>query len=368
MNRLVFILVLVAVLAISMFAPHAVTAQSQRDAQQAAIAWLQAQQQADGSFPGFGPGDTADALVAFVAAGEPVPDALRGGVAPIAYLEAQAAAYAATSVGAAAKLVLAAVAVDADPTSFGGVNLLDLIGKSYDPATGQYGADVYGHALALLAIDAVGATPPANALERLRSLQLADGGWSFDGSEATGSDTNTTSLVIQALADQDSAAALRTAALDYLKSQQNDDGGFPYSQTSAFGNASDANSTAAVVQALSAVGQRPDAATWQQSGASPLALLTSLQNPSGAFRYQEALPDDNPLATYQAVPALFGQALPVRSTTIAGAQALVAPGAVAAPTLPNTSAAAAAPVAGLVVVALALMFAGELLRRNGARR
>lgn len=363
-----YILAVVLTFMLALVLPGLVAAQPQRDAQQAALGWLRAQQQADGSFPGFGPGDTADALVAFVAAGEPVPGALSGGVAPIAYLEAQAADYASASVGGAAKLALAAVAVEADPTNFGGVNLLDLIGGSYDPVTGQYGADVYGHALALLAINAVGATPPAAAIERLRELQLDDGGWSFDGSDATGSDTNTTSLVVQALADAAGTAALRDDALEYLKGQQNDDGGFPYSQTSAFGNDSDANSTAAVVQALSAVGQRPDATDWRQAGANPLTLLTSLQNPSGAFRYQASLSDDNPLATYQAVPALFGQALPVRTATITGAQALVAPGAVAAPALPNTSAAATFTPILPLLAAFVLVLSGALLRRNGAQR
>ncbi len=359
---------LILSLAILAFAPASVVAQSERDAQRAALTWLRDQQQADGSFPGFGPGDTADALIAFVAAGEPVPVAVQDGVAPLDYLEGQTAAYAATSVGAAAKLALAAIAVNADPTSFGGVNLLALIGQSYDPATGQYGADVYGHALALLAINAVAVDPPAAALDRLRELQLDDGGWSFDGSEATGSDTNTTSLVVQALAGQDGAAELRTRALAYLKSQQNDDGGFPYSQTSSFGNASDANSTAAVVQALSAAGQRPDDTDWRQAGANPLTLLTSLQNASGAFRYQANLADDNPLATYQAVPALFAQALPVRTQAIVSAQALIAPGTAVTPALPATSAAAAFPPIVLALGALGLLLSGALVRRGGAQR
>jgi hypothetical protein len=361
-------LTVVCILIFALVAPGAVAAQPGAAAQRAALTWLRDQLQADGSFPGFGPGDTADALMAFVAASEPLPRARQGGVAPVEYLEAQAPTYAPTSVGAAAKLALAAVAVNADPTSFGGVNLLDQIGQSYDPATGQYGADVYGHALALLAIKAVGAEPPAAAIEQLLDRQLDDGGWSFDGTTETGSDTNTTSLAVQALADDGSAAATRRRALDYLKSQQNDDGGFPYSQASAFGNASDANSTAAVIQALRAVNQRPDAADWQPAGASPLALLTSLQNASGAFRYQASLPDDNPLATYQAIPALFQQSLPVRTAAIAGAQALVAPGTAVAPTLPATGTLPALPLALPAFAALALLIGGAWLRRNGAPR
>ncbi|MCS6886827.1 prenyltransferase/squalene oxidase repeat-containing protein [Chloroflexus sp.] len=320
----------------------------------AALQWVAGQQQADGSFAGFGPGDTADAVVAFVAGGQQPP------ASAVNYLAGQAASYGTSSAGATAKLILAAVAAGRDPLNFGGVNLARQLGSTYSATTGQYGSDVYGHALALLAIKAMGAQPPAAAIDRLISLQLRDGGWSFDGAAATGSDTNTTALAVMALAGRARAADALNAARAYLRGQQNPDGGFPYSQTSAFGNASDANSTAAVAMAIIALGEDPSGAAWKQGDATPLSALAAFQNSSGAFRYQNAMPDDNALATYQAIPALAGRALPVVTTSIPAAQSLIAP----ATALPRT-AGEAQPVAPLLALAgLLLIVVGKALQRR----
>jgi len=356
---------LICLFALALIAGQAAAALAQATAPaDAALAWMRTQQQPDGSFPGFGPGESADAVLAFAAAGQDPTRVTRDGRSALDYLATQAASYGASSPGAAAKLVLAAVAAGQDPTSFGGTNLLELIGAGYDPASGQYGADVYGHALALIATRAVGASPPPAAVRRLLDLQLADGGWSFDGAAATGSDTNTTSLAVQALVGQRQADGARARAIAYLKGQQNDDGGFPYAQGSPFGNASDANSTAAVIQAILAAGEDPAGATWTRGGQTPLAALAALQNASGALRYQASQPDDNALATYQAVPALLRRSLPVTTATVPGAAALLAPAATTPPgTLPATGAAAELP-AGLALAALALGALGLSLRRR----
>ena len=57
------------------------------------------------------------------------------------------------------------------------------------PLTGRDGgtvAVVAGHAYALLALASAGQPIPPEALGALGRLQLADGGWSFDGSATTG--------------------------------------------------------------------------------------------------------------------------------------------------------------------------------------
>ncbi|NJN16437.1 MAG: terpene cyclase/mutase family protein [Oscillochloris sp.] len=363
MRRMLSIL-LVTTLAVIVCMPVGGFAQN-NSAIQAGLNWMQSNQQADGGFPGFGPGDTADAIQAIVAAGEPLDDFAQDGNTSVDFLAAQASSYAGTSVGGAAKLVLAAIAAGADPTAFGGVNLLELLGQAYDPASGQYGPDVYGHTLVMLAIRSVGANPPQDAVARLIDLQLEDGGWSFDGTGETGSDTNTTALAIQALTGQRQADGARGQAIAYLQSQQNDDGGFPYSQTSQFGNASDANSTALAIQAIRAAGQDPTARAWQRDNGGPVDLLASLQNDSGAFRYQEAAPDDNALATYQALPALLIQPLPVRINSVSGAQALVAPGAAADPAAPALPATGAGddPTMFLAFLAGLALLSGVALRR-----
>ncbi|MCO5177580.1 MAG: hypothetical protein M9890_11525, partial [Thermomicrobiales bacterium] len=70
----------------------------------------------------------------------------------------------------------------------------------------------------------------------------------------------------------------------------------------------DANSTALAIQAVVAAGQNP--ANWE--GGDLTAALATFQNDSGAFQFQPAMPDDSMLATTQAIPALLGEALPIR--------------------------------------------------------
>ena len=61
------------------------------------------------------------------------------------------------------------------------------------------------------------------------------------------------------------------------------------------------------------------------------------------------MPDDNALASYQAVPALLMRSLPVRSSTVSGASELLtssastAPAATAVPAAPAAASAPAAP-------------------------
>ena len=142
--------------------------------------------------------------------------------------------------------------------------------------TNQYGEDVTSHALALLALRAVGITVPPETIVALEKLQLPDSGWSFDGTAATGSDTNSTALALQALVSTGGTSEAQNKAIAYLHAQQNDDGGFPYSQASQFGHASDANSTALVLQAILAVKQPLSA--WTKSGKTPLDRLLAFQN------------------------------------------------------------------------------------------
>ena len=48
-----------------------------------ALAWIKGQQQADGSFPGFGAGSTADAIFAIAARGQSMADYTTGGKSPL---------------------------------------------------------------------------------------------------------------------------------------------------------------------------------------------------------------------------------------------------------------------------------------------
>lgn len=277
-----------------------------------ALAYMRTQQQPDGSFTGFGPGSTADAVYALAAANVKVTDVAQGGKSSIDYIRSQAKG-AGKDTGLAAKFLIAILVAGQSPAT-ADADLVAEVEQGYNAQTGQYGKDVTAHAYALIGLVAAGRTPKPEAVDALKKLQLPDGGWSFDGTAATGSDTNTTSLAVQALKAVNDSSDAVSKAIAYYRAQQNADGGFPYSQTSQFGNASDANSTALSLQALIAAGE--DVSKWaRDNNATPATRLAAFQNPSGAFRYQDKQPEDNAGATYQAVPALLGKTLPLAVIT-----------------------------------------------------
>jgi hypothetical protein len=275
----------------------------------AAIAWLVGQQAADGGFPGFDgtsdPGTTCDAIYALAAAASSGLEVATALERAYAFLSERAADYAAVGTGQSAKLVLAAVAAGRDPSDVGGVRPIDLIAQGVDPQTGLYGSGVFDHALAILALAAAGQEIPAAAFDALTATQLADGAWAFDGSPAAGAgDGNTTALAVQALvAAGQNDSPLIGAAIGFLATLQAASGGFSFFP----GDEPDANSTALAVQALISVGMDPAAPDLLDAA----EALAAFQNPSGAFRYQDAAPDDNLFATVQAIPAQAGVPLPV---------------------------------------------------------
>ena len=299
-----------------------------------ATGYVAVQQQQDGSFQGFSPlGSTADAVVSLVSA--------RRGAGSIEsaldYLEANVAE--ADTVGEKAKLVMAAVAGGRDPRSFGGRDLVqELVDGEQD--SGQFSAstpdnafdgEVTDQALAMLALTAAPEVDPSsNSLTWLVSTQCGDGGWQHTGPQAedenghcfTGdgdsdffrSDTNTTSLVVQAIAAHPHASAplQRDPLRFFRKIRDPNKGGWGYTWNL---RKTETNSTALVIQAFAAQGAP------LPRGA--MKALTALQyrlcgRRAGAFAYtyekrdgrlRKAGPDTG--ATIAAIPALLKQPLPV---------------------------------------------------------
>lgn len=292
---------------------------------EAALVWLREQQDASGGFLGFtgepDPGTTTDAVLALYVAQERDPETTSALDAAVTYLEENGAAYAATGPGQAAKLALAVVTGGRDPRDFAD---LDLVGAMTAPLAtpvpdgiaGIYGDDLYDHALVLIALSAAGETTPEAALESLRASQGEEGGWAFDGSTGPGAaDSNTTALVIQALAANGHADdPMVDRALDFLSTLLVSDGGFAYGPADPL--VADANSTALVLQALIAAGEDPASEDW---GNAPLALAR-FQTPDGGLRYMATDEEPNLLATVQAIPALEGFSLPVVAACGEGAE------------------------------------------------
>lgn len=212
------------------------------------------------------------------------------------------AAYSRNSAGASGKLVTSLVAADAC------LPVGALTPSSHFSATlGTYAAGTGDNAWAILGSAAISESVPASALSQLRAAQQSDGGWEW--SPGWGSDTNSSALAVQALVAQGEplTSTVIVDALAYFSSTQQTDGGFPYAAGPTA--ASDANSTAYVIQALIAAGEDPEGAAWTQGANTPVSYLLTLQTASGAFEWTPGT-GDNALATTQAVPALLGRSNP----------------------------------------------------------
>lgn len=256
-------------------------------------AYIRTTQQPDGGFGGFGDGQSYDAIFALRAAGIDISTVQTNGNSPVDFLEAKAAA--ADSPAEAAKAALAARASGLDPKNVDGTNLVAVMTGGYAPATGLYAADDFSQSLAMLGLACTGNNVPNGAILALRGTQLAAGGWGFGGSP----DPDTTALAIQALEASGIPAndATIEKAIAYLKSSQGTDGGWGFDPS-----ASNANSTAFVIQALLALGISPESAEWTVGGVNPVAFLISQQQADGSF-----LGFDPAFASNQALPALAGR-------------------------------------------------------------
>ncbi|MFN7148277.1 MAG: hypothetical protein ACK4V6_02230 [Microthrixaceae bacterium] len=297
--------------------------------------------------------------------------------------------------GRLARAILLAEVLGEDPRAVGSEPGADLVARlevtrrTSGTDEGLYGTTdpLYdgsfrqGYALAALVV--AGVSPDPTAVQWLLAQQCvgADAGaWmayradtsvpcAFDADLFVGPDTNATAAAItglDAVGEGDDAIG---AALDWLDTVQEPDGG--WAQLSGFGT--DPNSTALVIQALLAVDQA-GAARFADQDATPLAALLSFQlgctspaGDGGAFTFPGSNDAPNGFATVQAVPAAAGVPAvftpasiaagvapldctpPTTSTTTSTSTTSTLAPTTAAPTTaaPSTTAAPGAEVAGL---------------------
>jgi hypothetical protein len=292
------------------------------DAQRAqrAVAFLAEQQKPNGSIVAFSAiGSTADAVLAFVAAGRGRAHMDRA----IEFLRGRVTAGAVNTAGLQAKVVMAVSAAGLDPRTFGGTNMLRTL-RSSAGTDGHYGdTAVFDDALVVLAIESTGTTPAQKAANWLLGAQCPDGGWAYDkpydsgtddahcddgsGSDFFPSDSNTTSYAVQALEAMNATdwVANPFAFFDTVRDPTN--GGWSYSASFL---ATDTNSTGLVLQAYAAAGlTTPHGA---------VASLRRLQYPAcGAFAYSwngSAKGDPDVGATIGAVPGLLLRPFPIHGS------------------------------------------------------
>ncbi|QCX76298.1 Prenyltransferase and squalene oxidase repeat protein [Streptomyces sp. YIM 121038] len=197
-----------------------------------------------------------------------------------------AALAAAVALGTAA--APAALADEASPSPSGALPS-GLYGKTDPKFDG-----VFRQSYALLAQDATGVTPAAKAVDWLTGQQCASGGFAAYRADAdvpcdskAQVDSNSTAAAVQALAALGGEKKAVDKGVAWLKSVQNQDGGWGYTP----GLPSDANSTGIVIGALAAAGEKPAAAK-SQKGRTPLDALTKLAmdcgKDGGAFGLADA--------------------------------------------------------------------------------
>ncbi len=305
----------------------------------AAAQWLSAQFTPQGYLPGSMPGsaqysETASSLLALASANVDLPLARTG----LAYLEANTGAYVTVDggdgPGQLSLLILVAHALGADPTKFGGSNLVSRLlatEQTTGPNAGRFGTDTqvadfnsgpYDQGLALVALKAAGVTANQAASTWLVAAQCTDGGWTApdsvsnpcngDPAQFLGPDTNTTALALEGLVAQGALTpTVQTRALGFLQAGQNADGGWAYDPNAPDNQqTSDPNSTSLVMQALLALGRSPDAAPFVVGGNTPTSVLLSFRvaggADAGAISTAGSPTAGNVFATMQAVPALMG--------------------------------------------------------------
>ncbi|MEO6822151.1 MAG: hypothetical protein ABI468_06755 [Candidatus Nanopelagicales bacterium] len=189
---------------------------------------------------------------------------------------------------------------------------------------------VFRQSLSLLAYQAAGQTPPASAVAWLVAQQCTNGGFSsyradtskpcapYDAATFSGGeDTNATGLAIAALKSVGKTSE-QTRATTWLLSVKDKDGGWGF--TPGSGSGSDANSTAIVITGLASVGGEAAAVARGQGFLKGLQIGCAgvATGTDGALAYQDFGNGlvRNDKATAQAVLGMAGAGLPVTATTL----------------------------------------------------
>jgi hypothetical protein len=296
-----------------------------------AVAYLRSQQQADGSFPGFGAEWTLSALAAAGVAPGEVKKSASSTDARTWYRElvgdpATWPGGSEPSVSDFDDAALAAYAAGIDPATVSQAqNLIAQIAARYQSANpGYYGAPsaFSGTVFALLALadtnvrgtkQRVPQVLLSKSIEVLRANQHSDGGWSYqraEGNEAirnAASEPDETGAAIAALcgAGVPSSDPTITSAVAYLqadlKAETSGSGAF----ATAFGPNTDANAWA--VQGLDACAIDPQSAPFATAkGKTPIDFLISQQLAGGGFRYEAPESSPSLYSSQDALRAISG--------------------------------------------------------------
>ncbi len=271
-----------------------------------AAGYLLGAQNQDGGF-GPAPGQASSALfsgwaaLGLAAAGYNPQDVRRSGRSVLSYVSAGVPAL--SDPGSLERTILVARAAGQSAYSFGGRNLVAALQPDVR-ADGSVDGQVNLTSFAVLALRSARVPAPARTISWIVRQQDGDGGFNFATAGAT-SDVDDTGATLEALAGV-GGARVRERAVDFIRGQQNSDGGFP----SQPGGPSNAQSTAWAVQGLLAAGVDPGS-LHRGNAVSPLAFLSSLTGPDGHVEYSRGVDQTPVWVTAEALMALARKPLPL---------------------------------------------------------
>ncbi len=301
----------------------AAPAPTQAEVIKAGLVYLASQQDPAGGIIGFSsaadPDTTARAVIAFVAAGTPVTQAVSSaGNTMLDFLSAQAITFTHDTTGTlfpgrAGELLAAVSLAGEDGSKFGGMDVTNALEASYQADTGAYStaakqdyssgaASDLNQAWAVLGLSLAGQAIPDGAVQYLVSSQAADGSWGAG-------DPDTTALAMTALLASHKVDAQNTViqrAIEYFHTTQAPSGGWKPSWDT---DPLNADSTGWIIQALVTAGEDLRGQSWMKNGTSPVDALLGLQKQDGAIGGSYA----NTYSTAEAIIGLSG--VPLSSLT-----------------------------------------------------
>jgi len=320
-KKIIILIVVLALLTVPNGLAGAASALPDQQAQSSiarALKYLHDAQNTDGGFPAKPGGVSSSALTSWVimaltAAGEnPNSGAWKNdNLTPLDYLRNCAESPQSTCDYARTLLALKAAQ---QGTVYHGEDLAEIISSAQQPG-GQFSVlaqeeqgFINAHIWSIIALHAVQHEIPhkEKAREWLLSQQNADGG--FGWYEGLSSDADDTAVALQALVilgeDPLSSQAIKEAE-DYIKSCQEQDGGFHSGDLA--GEKSNASTDAWVIQGLLGCGEEPQGESWSVNGKNAVSHLLSLQSETGSFNWMAGISSSPVNCTANAIMALNGK-------------------------------------------------------------
>jgi hypothetical protein len=228
------------------------------------------------------------------------PAALRrpGGKTPVSFLASGVRQW--SGAYALERGILAVIALQHKPTTFGGRNLITALRSQVAPSTGRIGAYANSTYWGVMAFKAAGQPLPARSIAYIESHQQSNGGYSYLPQMPAGADSNDTAAAIMAMrsAGVPCSNTHIKRALGYLANVHIGGGGYPLLP----GGAADSQSTSWAIQARLSCSLKNTAAQ---------AWLAARHAADGSYFYAPGNHQTPVFVTAQVLPATNGRHYPI---------------------------------------------------------